>query len=248
MNKPPVPSNRVLIVMPYWEGDKEPAMKLARLISDLEPVKSVQADILFVARFDCTHSRTDIDYVARKFVVYTHQSKRRGQGWPNGCNSLFFGSLEWVYHKMAAGQVPHYKAVLNLAADCVPICNNWLTHFTTSFDSLNRPFVSGAYVDAAHSDGREHINGDCMLLSSDLKFLRWLALDVGDIQSAGWDWILAQDFKRWGWANLPFVKSGWNFTEQFTQEMWDTEKAAGTVVFHGVKNYSLQKLARKNLL
>jgi hypothetical protein len=243
MNKPG-PTNKILIVLPYWKGDQEPALKLARLISDLEPEKSTLADLLFVARFDCPINRAELDYVARKFIVYTHQSRRRGTGWPNGCNSLFFGSMEWVYHKMAAAQIPQYKAILNFAGDCVPLRKDWLSLFHASFDQ-NPAFVSGALIEGGPH--RTHINGDCTLLSGDLKFLKWL-VGTSEPGGAGWDYSLAEEFKRWGWADLPYVKSLWNFTAQFTEEQWQSEKNHGTAVIHGVKNYSLQNLARKHLL
>lgn len=230
----------------FWEGDREPAMKLARLIADLEPGHCDKADFLFVSRFDSKHDDATVRHVSRKFNVYTHTSKRRGTGWPMGCNAIFFGMLEWAYHKMAAGMVPHYKSILVLGADGAPLRNDWIEPFVTS----QRPdvFMSGALI-LDPVNGHDHINGDCALLSGDLKFLKWLTLGIGDVSAhAGWDWVLSADFKRWGWKNLPFVKSVWNRQGRFTQQDWEDEVNLGTVWFHGVKNYDLQNLARKNLL
>lgn len=243
-------TNKILIVLLFWEGDKTVTMKLARLLADLEPVHSKQADMLFVSRFDCTHDDHTLRYCSRKFNVFQHTSKRRGVGWPAGCNSIFFGALEWVYHKMAAGQIPGYRSVLILGGDGAPLKKDWLELFTEAsrVGAEKKVFISGALVqDKSH--GHDHINGDCALLSGDLDFLRWLAVTVGDVSvNAGWDWILAKDFALRGWRNLPFVKSVWNRREPFTQDDWKREVNEGTVWFHGQKGLSLLEVARKNLL
>jgi hypothetical protein len=243
-------TNKILIVLLYWEGDRAQAMKLARLLADLEAGHSARADFLFVARFDCKHDDDTIRYVSRKFNVFKHVSQRRGIGWPMGCNSIFFGALEWVYHKMAAKQIPHYRSILILGGDGAPLSRDWLSSFINESEMLHKKqvFVSGALVQAKEH-GHDHINGDCMLLSGNLDFLRWLAVTVGDVSvSAGWDWVLAKEFENWGWKGLPFVKSVWNRRKEFTQADWDAEVAAGTVWFHGQKAYSLLNLGRKNLL
>lgn len=246
-----VPTNKTLIALLYWEKDKPQAMKLARLLADLEPGHSEEADILFVARFDCKHDDQAIQYVSRKFNVFKHTSKRRGEGWPLGCNSIFFGMLEWVYYKMASAQVPHYKNVLIIASDGAPLASDWISRFQKKWIEVNaaRPtYVAGALI-LDPANGHDHINGDACMLSGDLKFLKWLTLGVGDVSVvAGWDWVLSSEFARWGWCDFPFVKSVWNRPVVFTQKDWDEETQAGTVWFHGQKGSSLLDLARKNLL
>jgi hypothetical protein len=244
--KAAIPTNKILIALLFWEGDKNQAMKLARLLADLEPAHSEAADFLFVARFDCQHDENTIRHVSRKFNVHRHTSKRRGTGWPMGCNAIFFGMLEWAYHKMNAHLVPGYKAILVLGGDGAPLKADWIPAFVNNV----KPgvFVSGALIPDP-VNGHDHINGDCALLSGDLKFLKWLTLGIGDVSTvAGWDWILSEDFKRWGWQDLPFVKSVWNRPGRFTQEDWEREGTSGVIWYHGVKRDDLLELARKNLL
>jgi hypothetical protein len=244
------PSNKILIVLPFWSGDKPIAMKLARLLADLEPTHSEDADILFVSRFDCTHDDTTMQAVSRKFNVFKHTSQRRGTGWPMGCNSIFFGSLEWVYRKMEAKQIPQYQAVLFLGADGGPLKTGWIQHFVSSWREANKDkkiCMAGALIDP--QGDHPHINGDCALLSGDLSFLKWLTLGVGDVSTvAGWDWVLSSDFSQRGWADFPFVRSLWNKRTPFSEEDWDAEKALGTVWFHGQKGFSLIDMSRKKLL
>lgn len=219
-------------------------MNMAQLLADLEPAHSKEADILFVARFDCRHDTLAEKLVSRKFNVYTHTSKRRGTGWPMGCNSLFFGAMEWCYHKINAGQVPAYKGILLLAGDGVPLRSDWLSFFKAEQD--NGAVISGALIpDEAHP----HINGDAILLTGNLDFLKWIAITVGDVSvTAGWDWILSEEFKRKGWKNLPFVRSAWNKRTAFTNDEWNEATGAGIAWYHGQKGFSLLDMARKKLL
>lgn len=244
-------SNKILIVLPFWAGDRDQAFKLARLLADLEPGHSELADILFVARFDCKHGEQTVKHVSRKFNVHTYTSKKRGVGWPAGCNSLFFGSVEWIYHKMNAGHIPRYKAVFNMGADCAPLSKDWLSQLCGGWDAAakKKPLYAAGPLIPGSAHGREHINGDAMMLSGDLKFLKWLAMDIEDIRvPAGWDWILASEFERWGWTDFPFIKSYWRYPGQFPQSEWDIEVFRGISFIHGVKGDSLLNLARKNLL
>jgi hypothetical protein len=245
--KKTLPTDKILIVLMFWAGDKAQAMKLARLLADLEPGHSEKADFLFVSRFDCTHDDETARYVSRKFNVFKHTSKRRGTGWPLGCNSIFFGALEFVYHKLANGLIPHYKAVLFLGADGAPLRANWIDIFHEAWNK-SKPYVAGAMI-LDPTGGHDHINGDCALLSGDLNFLKWLAVTVGDVSTvAGWDWVLSAEFNRWGWVDFPFVRSVWRAPMPMTEEIWNDEAARGTVWYHGIKDYSLLALSRKNLL
>lgn len=240
-------TNKILIVLLFWKADRAQAMKLARLLADLEPSHSERADILFVSRFDCKHDVAAEKEVARKFNIYSYTSTRRGVGWPMGCNSMFFGAMEWVYHKIASGKIPHYKAILLLAADSAPLKRDWIEQIDSAWDLSNKSkdiYVAGAWIPGDH----EHINGDCIMFSTKLNFLKWIALEVQDIKyRSGWDWALADQFKQWGWADFPFIKSLWRKSD-FSQAEWDVFIGAGVSWIHGVKSMSLLDLARKNLL
>jgi hypothetical protein len=249
---PAEPSNKILIVLLFWEEDKAQAMKLARLLADLEPKHSDQADFLFVSRFDCAHDKQTELEVSRKFNVFSFTSKRRGVGWPIGCNSIFFGAMDWVYNKIAYGKVPHYKAVLFLGADSAPLKKDWLRQIHAAWDEANKhkkTYVAGALVPGVPGETHDHINGDCIMLSGNLKFLRWLAIGVQDIKfSAGWDWLLANDFcNRWGWADFPFIKSLWR-KPSFSEQDWLEWTRQGVTWIHGIKNEDLLNISREKLL
>lgn len=242
-----IPSSKILIALLFWKQDRAQAMKLARLLADLEPEHSSRADILFVSRFDCKHDTVTEKYVSRKFNVHSYTSTRRGVGWPLGCNSIFFGAMEWIYHKIASGKIPHYQAVFLIAADSAPLRKDWLAQIHSEWLALNhhrRVCVAGAWIPGEH----EHINGDCMMLSGNLDFLHWLAIKVQDIkQRGGWDWLLADRFREWGWENFPFIRSLWR-KPNFSQAEWEDCVKQGISWIHGIKSNDLLDLTRKNLL
>lgn len=246
----PAPTNKILICLPFWEGDRQQAMKLARLLTDLESQHSDLADFLFVARFDCAHDDETVRYVTRRFNTFTYTSKKRGTGWPNGCNSIFFGAMEWIYHKMSVGKIPNYKAIFNIGADSGPLRKDWLPKISAAWDSTvarRKICVAGPFLKGEQGN-RDHINGDAILLSGDLAFMKWLAVKVGDMRvSVGWDWALAGDFCKRGWENFPFIKSHWR-RPYMSHVDWDAEYNDGTVWLHGVKSDDLLDISRKNLV
>lgn len=247
--KPKNVTNKILIMLAFWSGDRKQAFQLARLLADMEPQHSELADFLFVARFDDKQDPDTLQYVARKFNVLTHTSRRQETGWPRGCNGSFFGGMEFVYHKMAAGQIPRYKAIFNMGADSVPLDKNWLSNFCETWDSINRKqktYIAGALVDP--KGDHPHINGDATFLSGDIEFLKWLTIRASSgSANAGWDWYLASQFAEWGWSDMPAIISLWN-TPTFESNRWDALTGAGIKMIHGIKDFSLINLARKKLL
>jgi hypothetical protein len=246
MIHPAKPEDKILLVLQFWKGDQKQAIKLAKFITDLQPGRCENADFLFVSRFDCAHDAEVIRYVSRKFNTYHYVSKRRGTGWPNGCNDLWFGSMEWVKSMLEAKKIPAYKAVFTFESDGVPLAANWINQMSMAWDEAvaKAPtFVLGAYLTAPGP----HINGNA-LFSCHPGFLHWIVRQVGGAPpNAGWDYVLYRDFKRWGAYDLPGLKSYWG-SKTFPEAAFQRELANGTFYVHGVKDDSLLNMARKKFL
>lgn len=238
-------SNKILVTIPFWDGDRYQVEIQAKFLADLQKGHSELADILFVNRFDAKPLRPEIiKYVSRKFNVMQYRSKRKETGWPSGCSSLWFGMLEYVYHKQVAKQIPHYKALFNMASDVVPLKRDWVEYLHAQWDAMQPAAVAGALIEGP----RDHINGDAMLMTTRPDFLRWLVNEVGGIkQRAGWDWVLAPDFCARGWKNIDGIKSLWQTPTMTLQDakVWMGRDVA---LIHGVKDASLLDAARKLLL
>jgi len=235
------PSNKLLLALQFWKGDKDQAMRLARFIADLQPGHCEIADFLFISRFDCPQDIETIKYVSRKFDVHHTVCRRRGVGWPGGCNELWFGACEHVYHSIESGKMPQYKAMFTFEADGVPLARNWISRFSELWDE-SKCYVAGALLDSPGI----HINGNA-LFACDLKFLRWVSKTIGSCSAtSGWDYYLSKAFKQWGWAAIPEIVSEWQ-TKTFPVERFEEEIRKGTLWHHGVKDASLLDMA-KNFL
>lgn len=245
-------TDKILILLSYWKGDREQAMRLARLLADLEPPGSGACDFAFVARRDCKHDISSVNYVSRKFTTFTGISQRHETGWPLGCGGLFFGAMDWCLRGISKGKLPKYKAILNLAADTCPLVNDGLLYLHSEWDRLSKKGVkmAGAMVGGnARCQSGSHINGDCTLISGDLEYLTFIAKQAGTALrgGGGWDWILAPQFELKKWANIAGIQSHWK-RPTFHEGEWEALRAGGIRWLHGTKDNSLLELARKKLL
>jgi len=234
-------TRKILLAIQFWEKDKKQAMDVARLIADLEPRHSHQADFLFVSRFDCEHDQDTVRYVSRKFNVHTHVNRRRATGWPFGPNELWFGTVDYVYtYGVEAKRMADYKAVLTFEADAFPLCPNWIQMLSEEWDTCRPANIVGALQQYP----KPHINGNAMF-SCDEKFLEWIARRVGGCSPhGGWDYILAPQFKTWGWKNSNLFRSWWQ-TATLVPERFDQLLREQVCFLHGVKDDSVIKLVRE---
>ncbi len=234
--------SRILIALQFWGGDQARAMELAKFLADLEPEKSKLADFLFASRFDCPIDPVVPRQVARKFTVYTKTSRRRGTGWPDGCNELWFSVMEWVQSMIQARKIPHYKAIFTCEADGCPIQRNWIEWLSLEWDRVNR--VKPVVIAGPMVPPGPHINGNA-LITGNLKFLSWITRRVGGVQpGGGWDFVLRRDFERIGWSDIPCMKSIYN-TPTFSQEQYEDMINRRWVWIHGVKDGSLIRMGRE---
>lgn len=238
---------KILLALQFWKGDMEQAMKVARLIADLEPRHSEFADFLFVSRFDCEQDMKTVEYVSTKFNTHTYINRhRRGTGWPSGCNDLWFGTMDHCYSFSEAKRFPPYKAVLTFEADSCPLTPNWYRELSRAWDEQTAVKPVKVFGSLLQYPGW-HINGNA-LFSADLKFLYWVSRQIGGCDpTKGWDFLLAKDFKREGWADCPRMNSHWQRKTMPDEEI-DALRSSGVVFLHGVKDDSVISHMRKKFV
>lgn len=233
---------KILLALQFYHGDKAQANKVARLIADLEAVKTDKADFLFISRNDTTQDMDTVKYVSKKFNTFHYKNHRRGEMWPFGCNELWFGTMDWLYGHILAKKCPAYKAVLTFEADCVPITPHWIARLSEAWDKANKKVV-GSFQPAPGP----HINGNG-LFSCDPAFLKWVSREVGGCPpNVGWDYYLAKSFRAWGWADCPAIRSWWNMATM-PKAQFDQLVNEGVVLMHGVKDSSVLDHARARFL
>ena len=233
---------KILLALQFWEGDKKQAMQVARLIADLEPRHCNQADFLFVSRFDCEQDMDTIKYVSQKFNVHHHINRsRRATGWPFGPNELWFGTMDYVFtYGVEAKRMSDYKAVLTFEADAFPLIPNWIQVLSSAWDEAQPACVVGALQTAP----APHINGNA-LFSCDHKFMNWIARAVGGCAPhGGWDFILAQRFKEWGWRNSGVFRSWWQM-KTLSEETFEQLLREHVCFLHGIKDQSVIEHVRR---
>lgn len=238
------PPTKILLALQFWEGDREAAMRLARLVADIEPAKSDRADFLFISRFDCTHDAETVKYVARKFNVYTHINRtRREVGWPAGPNGLWFGTMDHCYDYGRSKKLPTYKAILTFEADGFPLRPDWIARLSEEWDKSRGAKVVGAY----QTSPGPHINGNA-LFSGDPQFLYEIARKISGCRpSGGWDYELAPTFKRLGWRDCAKMRSWWQM-KTLPEETYLSLINQDVVFLHGVKDDSVIRHVRKKYL
>lgn len=238
---------KLLIALQFWKGDCNQAFRLADLLTDLETEHSNQADFLLVSRFDCPHNLDLIKRISRKFNVHHFVSRRRGTGWPVGCNELWLATMEWVTCMRAGGKIPRYKAVFTFEADNAPLMRGWINHFSHHWDlEYARKQGKLSLMGFLHPMG-PHINGNC-LVSLDPAITTPLLKAANRCPAyQGWDYYIAGEARRLGWAKMPGLLSVWN-TKTVNPEDGEHWIKEGFMWVHGVKDDSLMNFARKKLL
>jgi hypothetical protein len=233
---------KILLALQFWDGDRKAADKLARLLADIEPTHSKLADILFVRRFDCEPLDGEtIQHVSRKFNVFDYRSQRRGKGWPDGCNDLWFSTIEWVWSMREAQKVPAYKAVFTFEPDGCPLVRDWIPRFISAWDAAQAP-VLGCEIPKGTCP--RHINGNAMF-SCELDFLHWASRIVGSVKAnRAWDVELAGAFFQRGAKNFHGLRSLWQ-TPSVSKGFVDGLAAQGVVFLHGVKDDSVIRVVRE---
>lgn len=232
--------SKLLLMLQFWEGDKAAALDLARLIADIEPKHSDQADIILCARRDATHDPTVVDYLSRKFNVYTHTATRGGKGWPQGPNTLFFDSMRHVIRSVGK-TMPPYRAILAMESDDVPLSRDWIRVLLDEMDKLQSNVV-GAFQNTPVP----HCNGNC-LFNGDPEFLAWLSPNLSCNVNRGWDAELFPKFAAKGFSDTLRIRSYWNI-QSLDDAQFKRLVDQGTVLLHGIKSDCGRQWARRNLL
>jgi hypothetical protein len=154
----PLAHQKLLIVIQYYEGDKESAEDLASLIADLERIQNKEADILIFRRFDASEfSRSVRSKLEDKFdKVYFETCRRRdGKGYPFAPNQMW-NDLVTLVAQFAPWKTNYY-AFLPLEADCTPVHPGWIRELISEFRMAKAH--SFAAVGHIHNDPVPHMNG-----------------------------------------------------------------------------------------
>lgn len=204
---------RFLICLQFFSDDKATAMRLARMLSDVEPAFRDDAEILFVARFDCEHDHETIAYVGQKFPTNWITTHTRWTGWPSGPNAVALDTLQWV-----AANRPEAAGVLMLEPDVVPTSPDWLNRLMDFWDEalMADKWVMGDWRPSGGEHG--HINGVCVVRPD---FANLIPLRD----------IIGPDY-AWDCCHSPYTRAHWH-AKGIIRNCFQGRKASWADLVHG---------------
>jgi hypothetical protein len=162
---------RMILALQYWGngqggGDEPKALRLARLIADIEPTFRRDCMLVLSRRADCPLSREAQEtqlYCGKKFHTMLMQASGEGEGWPAGSNALWRGTFANCA-KLIADGVATSSAIFTFEADCVPLSPDWIQRL---IEEHARTILFGKRVTGSLTRYPiTHINGNLIIEAS----------------------------------------------------------------------------------
>jgi hypothetical protein len=128
----------MIVALPFYDGDLEQTMSLARLLADIEPVPRDDVVLALVHQPDTKIDelvRRTVDHCRLKFTVDLVASPLGGQGHPSGCTALWAGTVTHYFERWKRGDLwrglPRvHDCILTLdGGDGVPLHPDWIDLF-----------------------------------------------------------------------------------------------------------------------
>jgi hypothetical protein len=237
----PPDRRKILLVIQFWSGDREKAMRLARLIADIEPVRNPLFEVAFFARSDARHDLPSVEAVSRKFNVWKLKCRRPGTGWPDGCNAMALDMIHLAYERSAA-EWKDFKAVYLMESDLMPMRRDWLAAIADEWDSAeaNGKYILGSWYPFHSEVG--HINGN--MLFSPLLIARLRGLDECPPGKA-WDTEFAPRFAP-HWQKSRIMANHYDWQKDIPPEVLfaPVDGITPVAIVHGVKDLSAERQVR----
>jgi hypothetical protein len=159
---PATPSGLVIAIQ-YWIQDVAQALRLARLIADIEKFPRKDATVALVRRFDMeemsAEEHTTVRHVRAKFPVLTFRAKREGTGHPNGPNAMAAGTMDHLSTMWRRGYL-HRRAALLVEADGCPLRTDWLDCLV---EAHQWTVLEGKAITGARMSDDPHTNGGLIM-------------------------------------------------------------------------------------
>ncbi len=233
----PVPdkSMKLVIALQYWSGDRAAAMRLAKFIADIEPVRREDVELCIVRRHDAAAMDSAvIEHLTKKFAVTERVTPEHLVGYPASPNFMAFDVMQ------AAAEWEDVNAVLLMESDCVPVAKDWIDQLKGDWlrSQAQDRLVLGSWRAACHANG--HINGN-MLFSPSL------------VRKAGmkpcppkkpWDVFFVKYFEP-HWMRTGLISN--RYCEMYLDAVKIETPECGTrppVLVHGVKDGSVWEYAK----
>lgn len=169
MNAVQYPPAGLVLAIQFFADDEARAMRLARLLADIEPTLRDDGTVLaFCRRNDLAVpsalAEQTMFYCSKKFPVMRLHAQRPGEGHPEGCNALAASVINQLADAWRAGRL-RAPSVFLMEADGVPISADWLDRLRAEHQDalLHGKRVTGAYTEGTVPIRIPHINGSMIM-------------------------------------------------------------------------------------
>ncbi len=225
---------KLTICLQFYSEDRAQAMRLARLIADIEHEYRSDVKFAFVARFDCEHDGATVNYVREKFQVVTANSRTKWTDWPGGPNAIAKDILSGSVALSIDGPL------LMLEPDCVPVYRDWINIIVTEWlvGEGGGKWIVGAWRNSGPFECG-HINGCCVVRGDIAR-----RVDLGVIN----------EHLAWDCAIAPQIKDHWTISPRFLNHFQSTgatdiilREHPMAAIVHGYKDNSMYDLAIKRI-
>ena len=123
------PRMPLVLALQFWKGDQDRALKLARMLADIERGRRGNILFAFCRRFDVPMTgelwNTGL-HVGRKFSVTHIQSPVEAEGHPDGCFGLWSGTAQKLYEAYTTVRGWKWANVFFFEPDGGPTCSDWI--------------------------------------------------------------------------------------------------------------------------
>ena len=164
-NQVDAPPEGFVIALQFWSGDMPQAMRLAKLIADLEPVRRDDVTFAFCPRFDCNDGwPAAIEAVRSKFPTMVCQSDPTTTGHPNGSNGMWASIFAQLARQWQEGTL-YRPAVFFCEPDGCPLNRDWINILKREHKRAVRAgkAVTGALTGDRIESDYPHINGSMLV-------------------------------------------------------------------------------------
>lgn len=242
--KPQGVNLKLVIALQYHASDQPQAMRLAKMIADIEPAYRNDVEFVFVHRFDLDPPSRDHPSVAAirsKFLLHAHRTHTPWTGWPAGPNAMVMDFLQSM--GTIAKDLSDKCGVLLIEPDCVPLARDWLDALMLEWRTAKGdPWIMGAWRNSGGAHG--HINGNCIVVP-DFYYRAGMKHCVG--QHEAWDCSVVHGDMRNRWLKTKLIKNEFQSIGATPATFYDSSAGWMPVLVHGYKDDSAYNLAVKEL-
>jgi hypothetical protein len=240
---------KLLILLPFYNGDRDQMIELCEFLADLEPEKTKLADIALYARNDAQFIDEGVVFRLSKRFGKVHQFRCRRMnavGYPYGPNEMFYDVIE----KFRAEEwQKNYHAFFNMECDCIPLAVDWIKQLDAAFRAAaaSETVFAIGHINNGNGTLVRHLNGAAVY---SMKF--WENAGRNDILggsgSVAYDIFHADKIMPIA-SDTPLIMLDWKRKTITQQQLFEARKEGfAPVIYHGVKDESALKAARAQLL